>query len=122
MNRLDLPLEYIRGALFGDTGFIRFILTEDISAMGMTLHTPLRKNMMDSRPQSLVTLRGSVRHRVESVIGQLSERFSAELTGARKLWQWVTRLYRNVATHTLCVLINQSLGRPLLDFEGLVTE
>lgn len=63
-----------------------------------------------------------MRRRVETVIGQLAERFSAERIGARKLWQWVTRLYRKVAAHTWCVLINQSLGRPLLDFEGLVTE
>lgn len=117
----DLPLEYIRGALFGDKGFIRPILTEDLSAMGITLYTPLRRNMADSRPKSLVARIVSVRRRVETVIGQLAERFSAERTGARKLWQLVSRIYRKVAAHTLCVLINKSLGRPLLDFEGLVT-
>lgn len=118
----DLPLERIRGALLGDKGFIRPILTEDLSKMDIELHTPLRKNMADSRPQSLVALIVSVRRRVETVIGQLAERFSAERIGARKLWQLVTRIYRKVAAHTLCALINQSLGRPLLDFDGLVTE
>ncbi|MCM8621916.1 MAG: IS982 family transposase [Candidatus Accumulibacter sp.] len=118
----DLPLEYSRGALFGNKGFIRPILTEDLSAMGMTLHSPLRRNMMDSRPKSLVDHIVSVRRRVETVIGQLAERFSAERTGARMLWQLVSRIYRKVAAHPLCVLLNQSLGRPLLDFEGLVTE
>ncbi len=78
--------------------------------------------MADLRPQSLVALIVSVRRRVETVIGQLAERFSAERIGARKLWQLVTRIYRKVAAHTLCALINQSLGRPLLDFDGLVTE
>ena len=118
----DLPLERIRGALLGDKGFIRPILTEDLSEMDIELHTPLRKNMTDSCPQSLVALIVSVRRRVETVIGQVAERFSAERIGARKLWQLVTRIYRKVAAHTLCVLINQSLGRPLLDFDGLVTE
>ncbi len=117
----DLPLEYIRGALFGDKGFIRPLLTEDLSAMGMTLHTPLRRNMADSRPKSFVARIVSVRRRVETVIGQLAERFSAERTGARKLWQLVSRIYRKVAAHTLCVLSNPSFGRPLLEFEGLVT-
>lgn len=117
----DLSLENIYGALIGDKGFIRPILTEDLAGMGIALHTPLRSNMADSRQKSFVARIVAVRRRVETVIGQLAERFSAERTGARKLWQLVTRIYRKVAAHTLCVLINKSLGRPLLDFEGLVT-
>lgn len=90
--------------------------------MSIDLHPPLRKNRADSRsrPKPLVDFIISVHRRIETVIGQGAERFSAERTGARKLWQWVTRIDRKVAAHPLCVLINQSLGRPLLDFEGLV--
>ena len=54
----DLPLQRIRGALLGDQGFIRPILTEDLSEMNFDLNSPLRKNMEDSRHQSQI-LRGS---------------------------------------------------------------
>jgi len=122
VDERDALLERIRGALLSDKGFIRPLLTEEWSEMDIEPHPPLRKNRADSRPPSLVALLVLVRRRVETVIGQLAERFSAEWIGARQLWQWVTRLYRKIAAHTLCVLINPSLGRPLLDFEGLVTE
>lgn len=117
----DLPLERIRGALLGDKGFIRPVLTEDLSGMGIALPTPLRDHLRDSRPKSFVAQIVSVRRRIETVIGQLAERFSMERNGARKLWPLVSRIYRKVAAHTLGVLINKSLGRPLLEFEGLVT-
>ncbi|WP_273704458.1 IS982 family transposase [Candidatus Accumulibacter cognatus] len=118
----DLPLlERIRGALLGDKGFIRPVLTEDLSGMGIALPTPWRDHMKDSRPKSFVAQIVSVRRRIETVIGQLAESFSMERNGARKLLPLVSRIYRKVAAHTLGVLINQSLGRPLLEFEGWVT-
>ena len=117
----DLALDNISGLLLGDKGFIRPSLTDDLAQIDISLQTPLRDNMHDSRPKSFVQRIVSTRRRVETVIGQLAGRFSIERTGARKLWQMVTRIYRKVAAHTLCVLINKSLARPLLDFEGLVS-
>ncbi|TMQ74367.1 hypothetical protein ACCUM_1919 [Candidatus Accumulibacter phosphatis] len=35
--------------------------------------------------------------------------------------RWFLASTRKVAAHTLGVLINKSLGRPLLEFEGWVT-
>ena len=55
------------------------------------------------------------------VIGQLADRFAIEQHRARDLWHLVSRLYRKVASHTLCVLINQQLGRPLLQLDGLAS-
>jgi len=104
----DLPLERIRGALLGDQGFIRPVLTEDLSGMGIALPTPLRDHMRDSRPKSFVAQIVSVRRRIETVIGQRAERFSVERHGARKLWPLVSRIYRKVAAHTLGVLIRTS--------------
>jgi len=40
---------------------------------------------------------------------------------AHDLWHLVSRLYRKVAAHTLCVLLNRQLGRPCLHLDGLVS-
>ena len=40
---------------------------------------------------------------------------------ARDLWHLVSRLYRKVAAHTLCLALNRQLGKPQLQFDGLVT-
>ena len=90
----DLPLERIRGALLGDQGFIRPVLTEDLSGMGIALPTPLRDHLRDSRPKSFVAQIVSVRRRIETVIGQRAERFSVEHHGARKPWPLVSRIYK----------------------------
>ena len=58
---------------------------------------------------------------VETVIGQLCERFEIERNRARDLWHLVSRLYRKVAAHTLCVLLNRQLGRPGLHLDDLVS-
>jgi hypothetical protein len=51
----------------------------------------------------------------------LCERFEIERNRARDLWHLVSRLYRKVAAHTLCVLLNRQLGRPCLHLDGLVS-
>ena len=56
-----------------------------------------------------------------NIIGQLADRFAIEQHRARDLWHLVSRLYRKVAAHTLCVLLNRQLGRPLLQLDGLVS-
>lgn len=46
--------------------------------MGINLQTPLRSNMSDSRSQSSVRLMQRFRRLIETVIGQLVERFHIE--------------------------------------------
>ena len=62
----------IHGLLIGDKGYIRPILTKELSAQGIQLQTPLRKNMIDPRPRSFVAQLMSTRRLVETVIGQLT--------------------------------------------------
>ena len=118
---VDMDLSAIQGMLLGDKGFIRPILKEDLARQGIDLHTPLRSNMKDSRPHSFMRRAARTRPLVETVIGQLCERFEIERNRARDLWHLVSRLYRKVAAHTLCVLLNRQLGRPGLHLDGLVS-
>ncbi|OYV19134.1 MAG: IS4 family transposase [Methylococcaceae bacterium NSP1-2] len=68
----------ISGLLIGDKGYIRPLLTEELKWQDIDLQTPLRKNRNDSRPKAFVKQLLSIRRLVETVIGQLSERFHIE--------------------------------------------
>jgi hypothetical protein len=118
---VDMDLSAIQGMLLGDKGFIRPILKEDLVRQGIDLHTPLRSNMKENRPRGFMRQAAHARRLVETVIGQLCERFEIERNRARDLWHLVSRLYRKVAAHTLCVLLNRQLGRPCLHLDGLVS-
>ena len=117
----DLQLQRIDGILLGDKGLIRPQLKQDLAKQGIDLQTPLRKNMKDDRSGPLRNWVTSTRRLVETVIGQLTERLQMENNRARDLWHLVSRLYRKVAAHTLCIVLNRQLGRPQLQLDGLVT-
>ena len=57
--------ENIKGLLIGDKGFIRPILKQELTTVGIDLQTPLRKNMKDERPKSFVKQLVSKRRLVE---------------------------------------------------------
>jgi hypothetical protein len=81
VDERDVVLELaggIMGLLIGDKGYIRPELSEGLSRRGIDLQTPFRANMKDNRHPSFVKKLTSVRRLVETVIGQLSERFNIE--------------------------------------------
>jgi hypothetical protein len=112
--------EKIRGLLLGDKGFIRPCLKEQLRLKGLYLETPLRENMKEGRPLSFLRWMKTTRRLVETVIGQLSERFHIEKIRARDLWHQTSRFWRKLLAHTVCIKINMDLGNPPLQFEGLL--
>lgn len=76
-----------------------------------------------SQPNSQTCLRLQQRFRrlIETVIGQLVERFHIEKIRARDLWHLTSRINRKILAHTLCVWLNRHHCDPL-QFEGIVTE
>lgn len=73
----------IRGTLLADKGLIRPELKVFLSYKQINLQTPLRRNMHDSRPKETVSLMMSIRRRIETVIGQLVERFHIQSIRAK---------------------------------------
>ncbi|MGA8163715.1 MAG: IS982 family transposase, partial [Waddliaceae bacterium] len=61
------------------------------------------------------------RRLIETVIGQLSERFHIEKVRARNLWHQASRFWRKLLAHTVCIKQNMELGNEPLQFEGLIT-
>jgi Transposase DDE domain len=114
-------VERIQGLLSGDKGFIRPKLQEDLSRRKLYLQTPLRENMRDNCPKNFVRWINGKRRLIETVIGQLTERFHIEKERARDLWHKASRFWRKILAHTICVQINIDLGNEPLQFELLIS-
>ncbi len=112
--------EKLRGLLLGDKRFIRPRLTSELALRGLLLQTPVRQNMEEKRPEKFLGWMTSTRRLVETVIGQLSERFCVEKIRARDLWHQASRFWRKILAHTVCVKISLSLGHEPLQFERLI--
>jgi hypothetical protein len=84
--------------LLGDKGYIRPMLKEFLEDAEIYLQTPLRNNMQETRPRSFLKWMMSSRRLIETVIGQLTERFHIEKIRARDLWHQVSRFWRKLKT------------------------
>ncbi len=111
----------IRGLLIGDKGYISGELGEQLQGCDINLQTPLRFNMKDQRDKSFVRLLTRFRRLIETVIGQLCERFNFEKVRARDMWHLTSRLNRKLLAHTVCVWLNRHSLDPL-QFEQLIPE
>ena len=78
-------------------------------------------NLHDGRGPALVALLKRMRRPIETVIGQLVERFSTEKVWARDLWHLTSRINRKLLAHTVCRWLNRNSSDPL-QFEQLVTQ
>jgi hypothetical protein len=110
----------IRGLLIGDQGYLSAPLQHDRRQVGIQLETAWRSNRHDSRDPVWVALRKRLRRLVETVIGQLVERFSIEKVRARDLWHLTSRINRKLLAHTVCRWLNRLSPHPL-QFEQLVS-
>lgn len=111
--------EQLQGLLLADKGFIRPILNEELGYRHLHLQTPTRGNMKESRPKKFLNWMMSKRRLIETVIGQLSERFHIEKIKARDLWHLASRFWRKILAHTVCVQVSLLLGYGPLQFERL---
>jgi hypothetical protein len=106
----------------GDKGYIcSERLKDELTRAGVNLHTPLRDNMKDDRPKEVVKALNNTRRIVETVIGQLSERFKIEKVRARDLWHLTVRAGRKLLAHTVDCYLNHIAGNPILQFDKLLT-
>ena len=110
----------IQGLLIGDKGYLSSSLQHQLQVVGIQLETALRSNMNDERDPARVKLLMRVRRLVETLIGQLVERFRIEKVWARDPWHLTSRLNRKLLVHTVCRWLNRHSLTPL-QFEQLVS-
>ena len=113
-------LSAIEGLVLGDKGSIRPQFKADCEALGINLQTPVRRNMQDPRPRGWLKLLQRVRKRIETVIGQLEQRFNWAKTRARDVWHLTNQVTRKLLAHTMGVWLNLRQGREPLDLDGLL--
>ncbi len=94
------------GMLIGDKGLMRRSLQAMLAKQHLDLQTPLRANMQDSRPKTLVTLMMNMRRTVETMIGQLVDRFKIQSVKAKDLWHLSAKVGRKILSHTVCFMFN----------------
>lgn len=111
----------VHGMIIADKGLIGSDYQNELREYsGIDLQTAVRSNMDEKRGKNFIRWLTSTRRLVETVIGQLTDRFQIEKVRARKLWYLTNRIARKVLAHTVCVCINKKIGNPPLQFELLV--
>jgi hypothetical protein len=88
---------------------------------GITVVTPIRKNMQTDLPKALLKFCKYVRKFVETIGSHLTERCEVDKIRVHDLWHFQHRLIRKILAHTVCVFLNLTSGRPPLDLDGLVS-
>jgi hypothetical protein len=122
-NEADLAvapqlLAGLTGWALGDKGYWSPSLRAELAPAGLDLIAPPRGKSPGANrwPARLV----QARRRIETVLGQLTERFHAKRVRARDEWHLMARWLRKLASHTLAVLLCQQAGLAPLAFELLL--
>lgn len=110
----------IYGLLGGDKGYLRPELKKYYECQGIDLQTPFRKNMTDFRPKEAMRILMKARRKIETVIGQLTDRFHIQKVRAKDLWHLTHRIGRKILSHTICIILNKNLGNEPLQLENLI--
>lgn len=113
----------IEGRVIADKGLIGAAYQQALlEQAGVDLQTTVRSNMEESRSDGFIKWLKSTRRLVETVIGQLADRFHIQNIRARKRWYLTNRIARKVLAHTVAIFINKTRGNPPLQFDLLIAE
>lgn len=117
----------ISGLLIGDKCYLSNPLQSDLNFYQLNLQTPKRSNMIDERPRHWVRALIQTRRLVETIIGQLVERFHLAKVQARDymrlkpLWHLTSRINRKLLAHTVALWLNRHSDNPLC-FRQLISD
>jgi hypothetical protein len=105
----------------GDRNYWSPALTEELARGGIRLLAPYKNKKRDPQPQRSRALR-SLHWLIETVNGQLAERFHTKRTWAKDLWHLCSRVLRKIHSHTVAAWINVNRGHRPLDFASLLNK
>jgi hypothetical protein len=110
----------IEGLLLGDKGYIGGHYSEELEIENIQLSTPRQKNMTDDETPGFRRYLNNTRRRVETVIGQLVERFSISKIRARDTWHLTNRVVRKVLSHTLAMVLLRERGLGVMALDNIL--
>ncbi|MDR2682188.1 MAG: IS982 family transposase, partial [Holosporaceae bacterium] len=61
-----------------------------------------------NRPKTFINQIMNVRRKIETVIGQLTERFNIQKIKAKDTWHLLSKIRRKICSHTIAVFIGGS--------------
>lgn len=107
------------GTVLGDRNYWSPRLRQELTDVRVNLHAPFKHASRDPQPQRSMTLR-RIRRRIETVFGQLVDRYGIKRVWARDMWHLSSRLLRKTLSHTIAVMLNQLQGNPPLQISKVV--
>lgn len=119
LSVLPQTAEQTSGILVGDRNYHSPRRREELEGMGVELLAPFSSKKRDLSPKKSVLL-SRFRYRIDTVFGQLTERYSIKRVWARDMWHLASRLLRKVLSHTVAFLLNHRLGNPPLQLSKLL--
>ena len=122
-NASDLALapEVLAGAkgwALGDRGYWSRALREELERAHLRLLAPYQRASQEKEPWPFWLY--VKRRRIETVIGQLIERYHGKKNWARDRWHLSSRWLRKLASHTFAVLLCQQQGLHPLQMNKLI--
>jgi hypothetical protein len=113
-------IDDLAGQLLGDKGYIGQFFASLLQEQGVVLLTPVRKNMAQPATTPWTSTMGRIRRRIETVIGQLVERFHVDKVRARDRWHLTLRVNRKILSHTIARYLMKQVGIDSMELEELV--
>jgi hypothetical protein len=102
----------------GDRNYWSPELRDRLAAAGVTLLAPYCQKSKDPDRRRSARL-SAVRYKVETVNGQLAERYNVKRTWAKDLWHLCHRIIRKVLSHTVAIVLTARAGHQPLQFDAL---
>jgi len=112
-------LQGVSGFALADRNYWKPELRERLKLQGLQLLAPYKSAKRQKQPYPRYLTH--MRYRIETVFGQLVERFHAKRVWARDLWHLTSRWMRKFLSHTLAVYFCFLEGLSFLSFAKLVT-
>jgi hypothetical protein len=112
-------LEGVSGFALGDRNYWNPDLFEQWKWQGLWLLAPFKSAKHEKQPFPFRLKQ--VRYRIETVFGQLVERYHAKKIWARDLWHFTSRWMRKLLSHTLAVFFSLQENISMLSFDKLIT-
>ena len=113
-------VENVHGWVLGDRNYWSPRLAEQSRSQGLTWLTPYKSAKREQKPWP-VWIKHK-RYRIETVIGQLVERFNAKKVWARDAWHLLSRWFRKILSHTMAVFLCLKFDLSPLQFASLLAD
>jgi hypothetical protein len=117
---LEQLVEETAGYCLGDRNYWQPEIQQRLREHGLAMLAPFKLASHDPQPEWSKWLSGW-RYRIETVFGQIVERFQIKRVWARDVWHLSSRVLRKVLAHTALIVVNRLEGNSPLRLANLLT-